>query len=119
MSNKIIIFSTCCFILISFVYLSYAEKNQADINTKNIWMLYFENPKDTSLNFKIENHSSNTDFHWQVLENNAIKKEGDASVTLGETKLIPIWLNSADVTGKNINISVTTGNEKKEVYKNL
>ncbi len=117
MSNKIIIISTTLFLLVSFIFLSVEEKKQADINTKNVWMTYFLAPKDSSLNFSIENHSSHTNFHWQILSDKDVSKEGDVTVSLGKTVTIPVTLSPTDSAGKKITISVTTDGEKKEIYK--
>lgn len=119
MNNKIIIISTCAFLLISFMFLSWTENKQADINTKKIWMVYFENPKDESLNFKIENHSKNTVFGWQINENGNVLKEGAVTIENGETKKIPVLISPADTANKKITISVTSKEEKKEIYKIL
>ncbi|EKE12061.1 MAG: hypothetical protein ACD_14C00031G0002 [uncultured bacterium] len=115
MSNKIIIASTCFFLLVSFVFLSWSERKQADINTKNIWMTYFENPRDNSLDFKIENHSTVTNFHWQILADKNIIKEENVAIALDETKTIPVSLS--DINGKKIIIVVTAGTDRKEIYK--
>lgn len=117
MNNKIIILAISFFLLISFVYLSLTEKRQADINTKNVWMTYFENPKDSSLDFTIENHSSNTEFHWQILSDKDVIKNGDAVISNGKTQKISA--NIPDTANKKIIITVSTGEEKKEIYKSL
>jgi hypothetical protein len=116
MNNKLIIIATSFFILVSFIFLAIVEKKQADINTKNVWMIYFENPKDNSLNFTIENHSSNTNFHWQALSDNSPANQGDQTINLGESKTIPVSIS--DINNKKISIVVITGKEdKKEIYK--
>ena len=117
MNNKLIIIATSFFILVSFIFLTIVEKKQADINTKNVWMLYFENPKDSSLNFIIENHSTNTNFHWQILSEKSPVNQGDVVIKLGETKKIPVSI--ANIENKKTTIIVATGEEKKEIYKNL
>lgn len=117
MNNKLIIFATSFFLLISFAFLATVEKRQADINTKNIWMIYFETPRDNSLNFIIENHSTSTNFHWQVLSEKSVAKQGDVIINLGETKTIPVSLS--DTANKKNTIILTTGEEKKEIYKSL
>jgi hypothetical protein len=117
MNNKLIIIATSLFLLISFIFLSVVEKKQADIDTKNVWMLYFENPKSNSLNFIIENHSTDTNFHWQILSDKSPTNQGDVAVKLGETKKIPVL--QSDVANKKITIIVTAGENKKEIYKNF
>ncbi|EKD58619.1 MAG: hypothetical protein ACD_56C00084G0001 [uncultured bacterium] len=119
MNNKLIIISTISFMLISFVFLSWSERKQADINTKNIWMIYFENPTDNSLNFKIENHSTNTDFNWQLLAEKKIIREESAAIETGETSTIPVSMLPINTANKKTSVIVTAGEEKKEIYKIL
>lgn len=116
MNNKVIILTTSFFILVSFIFLATIERKQADINTKNIWMLYFENPESNSLDFTVENHTPNTNFHWQILADKTVVRQGDLNIKLGAKKTVPVLL--ADTDGKKITISVTgSENGNKEVYK--
>lgn len=117
MSNRIIIFTTVAFLFISFVFLSVVEMKQANLNSKDVWMLYFSNPKSTSLDFAIENHSKNAAFHYEIFLDKTKVKEGDAMIQIGETKTIPV--SAEDIANKKIIIDVTSNNEKKEIYKNL
>lgn len=119
MNNKLIIFSTIFFLLISFVFLSSAERKTADINNQNIWMIYFENPQNQTLDFKIENHASISSFHWQVSINKNAVKQGNATVNLGETRKIPVSLSGGDFANKKITVTVTSDNKTKEIYKNF
>ena len=116
-NHKIIVIATGVLLLISFIFLSAIERKQANINNTNIWMTYFENPKDNSLNFIIENHSNDNNFHWQVLADKSIVSQGDQTVSIGENKTISI--NTADTFNKKMTVSVTSGSTKKEIYKNL
>ena len=107
-------------LLLSFVFLSVVEKKQSDINNKNIWTLYFSDPKSGSLDFTIENHSQNKVFHWQILLDKTMVTEGDSTVLLGDIKTIPVPKDGIDLSNKKITISVTDINSnKKEVYKNF
>lgn len=117
MNNRTIIFTTIAMLFVSFIFLSFTEKKQADINTKNVWTLYFETPKNNSLNFNIENHSTNTNFHWEILSEKSVNNQGDVTLKLGETKTIPVAL--ADTANKKITIVVTAGEAKKEIYKSF
>lgn len=117
MNNKLIIIATSFFLLASFIFLSITERRQSNINTKNVWMIYFENPKDNSLNFTIENHSTETNFHWQILTDKSVTNQGDAVIKIGETKKIAV--SPTNITDKKISIIVTAGENKKEIYKNL
>lgn len=102
--------------LFSFIYLSYRETQLANIENQNLWMLYFENPKNNSLNFAIENHSQSTNFHWKIsLEKDEIKN-GDIAINQGQTKIIPV--NTPQIENKKITITITDSENKvKEIYK--
>ena len=120
MGNKIIIFTTVAFLVISFVFLSVVEMKQSNINSKNIWMLYFSDPKGSSLDFTIENHSPNKIFHWQILLDKTLITEGDSIVSLSDIKTIYVPKDGIDLSNKKITISVSdSSNNKKEIYKNF
>jgi hypothetical protein len=120
MNNKTIIFGTIIFLLSSFVFLSAIEIRQSNINNKNIWMLYFSDPKSGSLDFSLENHSQNKLFHWQILLDKIVVTEGDSTVALGDIKTISVPKDNIDLSNKKITISVTdVNNNKKEIYKNF
>lgn len=116
-NNKLIIIAISFFLFVSFVFLSAIERKQSDINRAETWMVYFENPKDNSFDFKIENRSSETDFHWEIFSDKDRLKEGDAKISTGEIKKIPA--NISDFKNKKITIFVTAGEKKKEIYKIL
>jgi len=103
--------------LISAVYLSWMEKRQADLNlNKNWWALSFDNPKSNDLSFTIENHSQKTNFHWEMISGSVKIKTGDAMIAGGATWTSNVQVNN--LAGK-ISIVVTSGSDKKEIYKNL
>ncbi|MEI7621579.1 MAG: hypothetical protein WCJ51_03510 [Candidatus Moraniibacteriota bacterium] len=117
MNQKLIIFATIFMLLISSIFLSVVERNKADINKQNVWMLYFENVQNNSLNFKIENHSKSQQFHWQVSSGKTVLEQGDETIALGTTK--KITTSPADIANKKIIISVTSEGKAKEIYKNF
>ena len=120
MNNKIIPIIILGMLLLSFVFLSVLETKQSNINSKNIWMLYFSDPKSSSLDFTIENHSQNKTFHWQILLDKTMVTEGDSTILLGSIKTLPVPTDSIDLSNKKITISVTDSNSnKKEIYKDL
>jgi hypothetical protein len=93
------------------------EMKQVDLSTKNIWTLYFSDPKTDSLDFTIDNHSNRENFHFEILAGKTKVYDGDVTVSNGATKIIPVSIS--DITNKKIIISVTIGDNKKEIYKNF
>jgi len=82
-------------------------------------MIYFDNPKGSSLDFAIENHSKQNDFHWQISADKEIIQQADVKISLGETKTIPVSLSPTELVGKKIEVIVNAGEEKKEIYKSF
>jgi hypothetical protein len=114
--KKLIIFISILFVLCSGYLFWVSDQGLKSDDGKDWWALYFENPKNDSLNFVIENYSSSSDFHWTVSENNQKISEGDAKVKSGETR--NIQPQTENLTGK-ISVTVSNGKEKKEIYKNF
>lgn len=117
MNNKTILTSTIGLLFFSFVFLSFVEQKKQDIDSQNWWVIYFENPKNESLNFTIENHSESENFHWEIFIDKAKAKEGDIAIKKGEQKTIPV--SAIGMDDKKITTVVTSGDNKKEIYKNL
>lgn len=114
--KKIVIFIISLFILSS-AWLFSASKKAVDPDFgKNFWTLYFFDPKSDDLDFVIENHSDQVDFHYEILKDKQRLEEKDLKIEKGRSEKIDIL----DVSQKGkITIRVTAGDEKKEVYKNL
>lgn len=113
-NQKIIIVSLAFFLLASFVFLSYTERQQHQLNDG--WFLYFENPKDNSLNFTIENYTDNPEFEWKLSADNDLIKSEKINIKSKEKKAIEIGEN--DLKGK-VKIEVKQEKNKKEIYKML
>jgi hypothetical protein len=114
LNNKTIISALIIFLAISFFYLAYTEQKQ--LNSGDWWALYFENPKSDNLNFVIENHSDKTNFHWEIMAEKEKMKEGNVNITKGDKKSIDI--SDLNISNKKITVLVSSGDEKKEIYKN-
>ena len=113
-NQKIIIVSLAFFLLASFVFLSYTERRQSQPDSG--WALYFENPKDNSLNFTIENYTDNPEFEWKLSADNDLIKSEKINIKSKEKKAIEIGEN--DLKGK-VKIEVKQEKNKKEIYKML
>ncbi len=119
MKNKLIILTTILFFILSASSLAWIEKKQSDENEgKNWWALYFAEPKSDSLNFVIENHSNENNFHWEISHGGNKIKEGNTTIEKGSALQLNSHLNIAP-ENKKIIIQVTSGDKKKEIYKNL
>ncbi|HLN19215.1 MAG TPA: hypothetical protein VK255_03540 [Patescibacteria group bacterium] len=117
MQKKLILFIIALFFLSSAYLLAIGNKFN-DLNFgKNWWAVYFSIPKDNSLDFVVENHSNNSNFHWAVLADKEKIKEGDVKVENG--KIENIKPDLAKATSGKFTIEVSNGNEKKEIYKNI
>lgn len=87
---------------------------------KNWWALYFQKPKSNDLNFVIENHSDQSNFHWEVLEKNQKIKAGTVNITKGNSqKIIVSNLDFPASQNQKVIVQVNTKASKKEIYKNL
>lgn len=113
-SQKIIIASLAVFMLASFVFLAYTERQQHQLNDG--WFLYFQHPKNNSLDFTIENYSGDSEFEWKLSADGDLMKSEKIIVKNKERKMIKV--NESNLKGK-IKIEVKQGKNKKEIYKAL
>lgn len=114
MNNKIIITFLIIFLIASFFCLAYAEQNQ--YKESDFWALYFSDPKDSNLNFIIENYGDKTNFHWEILADKDKIDEGNITIFKGNKEIIN--LSELGDENKKITIIVSDGDKKKEIYKN-
>ena len=110
MQQKTILIFLIIFLITSFSWLAYIEKKQHQI--KNQWFLYFQNPTaDADLDFIIENYTNDSDFTWQLLNNENIIKAEKVKVLKGDKKTVNIKLLEAK------QIKVLHNKESKLIYK--
>lgn len=116
--KRIIIFIVALFLLSS-VYLFYSSGKAIDPDyQKDFWSVYFTNPKINDFNFTIENHSNNTNFHWEAYDGKIKTTEGDAIIKKGETRKLDVNSKIGSIHDK-LTIRVLTGKEEREIYKNF
>lgn len=119
--RKIILFIAILFLISASYLLALGNKfNTLDFG-KDWWDVYFENPKDNSLNFTIENHTANTNFHYVILADKDKIKEEDVTIVSGQSATIPSPVSGLSAPENNkITIEVSAGdNDKKSIYKNF
>lgn len=116
-SKQIIYFFLAIF-LASSIYLFAIDSRYNNPSYNNNWFaLSFTEPKSKNLNFAIENFSSQSNFHWEVIaKNNTILQQGDAEVKAGEKKEINPLETAFD---KKIIVRVSDGQNTQEIYKNI
>lgn len=118
MQKKIIVAFIVLFIASSF-WLFYQNDKQRDLNSGgDWWAVHFVNPKDSSFDFAIENHSAKFNFHWEILADGNKIQEGDINVPKGETGNSMFQdMNPDNLGNKKISVKVTSDNDTKEIYK--
>lgn len=111
--KKILIFGSVFFVLCAgFLFW----QNQRELSKNTYWNIAFDHPERAeSLDFVIENSTPDIDFDYvitsqnQVLEKNSVKIEKTRKVTI--KPLTTARKNTLTL------ITVTHGNEKKEIYR--
>jgi hypothetical protein len=118
-NSKKILFSLALFFIGCLSYLAYIEKQQQDYNYgKSWWTIYFINPQEKELSFVIENHSSQKNFHWEILAGKDRLSQGDVTAALGEKKTINVQAPQ-NIANQQVIIKISTPKDSKEIYKNL
>ena len=121
MSSKIIIITTLIFLLISFSALFVIETKNHDYDYKKSWsVVYFDNPRDNSLDFTIENHQGEKlEYDYDILVNDKKVKEDKTEIEKGaKQKIIPV-LDLGKNDGAKISIEVSAKDLKYKIYKNI
>lgn len=116
-TEKHIVIIFCALFFLSALYLFWQNGQELNPNQgKSWWVLSFTSPTDShSLVFIIENHSDTQTFHYQILQDKAVREERDISVPKGSSSTVtPNVQPSGDTRTK---IIVTTQTEKKEIYR--
>jgi hypothetical protein len=121
MSSKIIIIATVIFLIASFSVLFVIESKNHDYDYKKAWsVVYFENPRDDSLDFAVENHEGEkSEYSYKIFINGDKviddKVEIDAGGKLEVSPVIP----SERLSGNKILIDVSYKNTEYKIYKNV
>jgi hypothetical protein len=115
--TTLIIAITIFFFIIFGFFLALKENSQMNLaNSKTWWTAYFVNPNSQDLSFIIENHSAQNNFHWEIISSGVSLSKGDENIANNKSKTITI--TNQDSQNKKIGIIITSGNNKKEIYKN-
>ncbi len=121
MSSKIIIITTTVLLVASFSLLFVIEAKNQDYDYKKTWsVVYFENPRDTSLDFVVENHQGKkAEYKYEVSIGEKKMIDEAVEIKAGEEKKIsPVLENSIEKNGQ-IEIVVEFNDAEYRIYKNI
>lgn len=121
MSSKIIIIATGLLLIISFSTLFVIEAKNHDYDYKKSWsVVYFENPRDDSLDFVIENHEGEkAEYNYEIFIGDDKVIEEEIEVTAGATQKISPAIEGKKADNERITITVNYKDVEYKVYKNL
>jgi hypothetical protein len=121
MSSKIIIIATIILLIVSFSVLFIVEAKNHSYDYKKSWsVVYFENPRDNSLDFVIENHQGEkASYGYKVFigDNKVIENNVDIEAA-AKQKISPIIPNEK-ISENKILIDVSYKDTDYKIYKNL
>jgi len=122
MPSKIIIITILALLLIGFSILFIIEARNHNYDYKKDWVaVYFENPRDNSLDFAIENHEGEKiTYDYKILVNDDKTAESEVEIEKGvKQKISPtLDINISNGT-KNIMIIVNNKDTEFKIYKNI
>jgi len=120
MSSKIIIFAAIILLIASFSILFIIEVKNHNYDYKKSWsVVYFDNPRDDSADFVIENHlGEKTEYNYEILVDDK-KVSGDKiEIDAGaKQKISPVI--GEDLKSKRVEIVVSCKDTKYKIYKDL
>jgi len=125
MSSKVIIIATLLLIAVSFSVLFVIETKNHNYDFDKSWtVVYFDNPRNSSLEFMIENHQgSKTEYAYEIFVNDQSVAKNRVEIAAGaKQKIEPILdLNKYRAGSENarVEIDVSLGEVKYKIYKDI
>jgi len=121
MSSKIIIIATITLIIAGFSVLFVIEAKNHNYDYKKTWsVMYFENPRDDSLDFVIENHEGqNASYGYKIFANDSKLIEGNIDIKAGVKQKISPVLDSEKIKDSRVMIDVSYNDTEYKIYKDL
>jgi hypothetical protein len=121
MSSKIIIIATVILLIASFSVLFVIEAKNHDYDYNKTWsVVYFENPRDNSLDFAIENHEGQSaEYGYRIFvgDNKVIDKS--VEINAGAAQKISPVIPSEQLAGNKILIDVNYKETDYKIYKSF
>lgn len=121
MSSKIIIVATIILLLISFSALFAIEVKNHDYDYKKSWsVVYFENPRDDSFDFIIENHLGNKlKYDYRIFLGDDKVIDDKIEIEAGGKQKISPEISSEKLEDGRITIIVISKDIEYKIYKNI
>lgn len=121
MSSKIIVIAAVILIIASFSVLFVIEAKNHNYDYNKSWsVVYFENPRDNSLEFMIENHEgSQASYDYKIFINDEKVIEEKVDVNAGAKQEILPVIPSEKLAGNKILIEVSYKDSNYKIYKSL
>ncbi len=122
MSSKIIIITTLALLLVGFSVLFIVEARNHNFDYKKDWVaVYFENPRDNSLDFTIENHQGGkATYGYKIFIDEAKTIESEIEIEKGAKQKISPALDKNKLNGtEKITIVVSNKDAEYKIYKNI
>lgn len=121
MSSKIIIIATVILLIASFSVLFVIEANNHDPDYKKAWsVVYFENPRDDSLVFAIENHEGqSSEYGYKIFINDNKVIDEQLEIDAGATQKISPVIPSEKLKGQKVLIDVNYKDTEYKIYKSV
>src|SRR4030042_4927834 len=121
MSSKIIIIATLILLIASFSALFVTEAKNHDYDYKKSWsVVYFENPRDASLDFAIENHEGQkAEYGYKIFIGDDKVIDEKVEINAGDKQKISPVIASEKLKDGKIMIIVDYKDAEYKIYKNL
>lgn len=122
MSSKIIIITTLFLLLVGFSVLYVIETKNHGYDYKKSWsVVYFDNPRDNSLDFTIENHQEEeVDYKYKVYANEEKVIESEVEIEAGaKQKIEPVIDIEKLGDNSRVMIDVSYKGTDYKIYKDL
>ena len=121
MSSKIIIIATVILLIASFSVLFVIEAKNHSYDYNKAWSVaYFENPRDNSLDFAIENHEGeNFAYGYKVFIGDEKVIDEKVEIDVGATQKISPVIPSERLSGNKILIDVSYKDTDYKIYKSI
>ncbi len=121
MSSKIIIITTIILLLVSFSVLFVIETKNHDYDYKKSWsVVYFENPRDDSLGFAIENHQGEkAEYDYKIFVGDDEMIDNKMEIEAGRMQKISPVIEGEKLKNNRIMIVVDYKDAEYKIYKDL